>query len=280
MTDRRIRAMTRAELDTVLGWAEAEGWNPGLDDADAFHTADPGGFLVAEIAGAPVASLSILRFGGVAFLGLFICRPEHRGQGHGPALWTEGLARLAPGVMPVGLDGVPAQQANYVRAGFAYSHRTVRFAGTLAPRGPDRTRPLAPADMAAALDLDRAVTGFDRGAFLRDWLTGGARRATRVLERDGVLVGLATLRVCVSGCKLGPVLAADRQAAEALIDGMAAQAGGAPLSIDVPDPNTQAVALAQSRGLAPVFETARMWRGAAPAQDLARTFGVATLELG
>ncbi|MBD3625859.1 MAG: GNAT family N-acetyltransferase [Rhodobacteraceae bacterium] len=41
-----------------------------------------------------------------------------------------------------------------------------------------------------------------------------------------------------------------------------------------------ALAVARSRGMAPVSETARMWRGPAPVQDLDSVFGVSTLELG
>jgi len=280
MTGPAIRAMTAADLGVVLGWAEAEGWNPGLDDAQAFHAADPAGFLLAEVGGEPVASLSIVRFAATGFLGLFICVPGQRGRGHGAALWREGLDRLAPGGMPVGLDGVPAQQARYGRSGFAPSHRTLRHAGRIETWAPDPTRPLARADLPAARALDRAVTGFDRGAFLTDWLGGGPRRITRVLERDGALAGLGTLRACVSGWKVGPLLAADRRAAEGVLDGLAHVADGAPLSLDLPEPNGEARAMAEARGLVPVFETARMWRGPAPKQDLARTFGVATLELG
>lgn len=274
-----IRAMTAGELDLALEWAAAEGWNPGLDDAAAFGAADPEGLLIAEIGGEPAASLSIARFGGRhAFLGLFICRPEFRGRGVGLALWQEGLARLAPEV--TGLDGVPAQQANYARAGFAPSHRTLRYAGPLVARRPDRTEPLAPAHLNAALALDRAVTGFDRGAFLADWLTGARSRRGRALVRDGRLAGLGLLRDCREGVKIGPLIAPDRMGAEALLDGLAALAPGAAAMIDIPEPNEPAVAMVRERGLTAVFETARMWRGPAPAQDLARTFGVATLELG
>jgi hypothetical protein len=42
-----VRTMSRAELDLAVEWATAEGWNPGLQDATAFHAADPGAFLVA-----------------------------------------------------------------------------------------------------------------------------------------------------------------------------------------------------------------------------------------
>ena len=274
-----IRTMTRADLDLALAWAEAEGWNPGLSDAAAFLAADPGGFLVADMDGVPAASLSIVQFGDrTAFLGLYICRPDMRGRGVGFALWQAGMTRLAP--QTTGLDGVPAQQANYARSGFAMAHANVRFSGEITPSGPDLTTPLEAGHIEAALSLDREITGFDRAAFLWDWMTGDPSRIARVLIRDGNLAGLGVLRACLSGWKIGPLFASDRAAAEAMLDGLAYQAGGAPISLDVPDPNENAVAMARDRGLVPAFETARMWRGPAPAQDLSRTFGLTTFELG
>ena len=50
--------------------------------------------------------------------------------------------------------------------------------------------------------------------------------------------------------------------------------------LDVPEPNRDAVALARSRGLAPVFETARMYTGAVRDVAIHRIFGVTTFELG
>jgi len=44
--------------------------------------------------------------------------------------------------------------------------------------------------------------------------------------------------------------------------------------------NRDAVALAQRQGLAPVFETARMYTGAIRPLRLERVFGVTTFELG
>jgi hypothetical protein len=274
-----IRTMARADLDLALAWAEAEGWNPGLADAEAFLAADPDGFLVAERAGEPIASLSIVRFGDrTAFLGLYICRPDWRGRGMGLALWRAGIARLAP--LTTGLDGVPAQQPKYARSGFEMAHRNLRFSGEIEAAGQDQTVPLSAAHLDAARTLDRDVTGFDRWQFLRQWLCGDPSRIARVLVRDGELAGLGVLRACAVGWKIGPLLAADRAAAEAVVDGLARHAGAAPVSLDVPEPNTAAMSLVRNRGLVPAFETARMWRGPAPAQDLQRTFGVTSLELG
>ena len=37
MTDLRIRTMRPEEIAIAVDWAAAEGWNPGLADADCFH---------------------------------------------------------------------------------------------------------------------------------------------------------------------------------------------------------------------------------------------------
>ena len=75
------RNATLAEVELMLSWAIEEGWNAGADDAVAFYAGDPEGFFVAEVDGAPVASISVVNHtDDFAFLGLYICRPEHRGK--------------------------------------------------------------------------------------------------------------------------------------------------------------------------------------------------------
>jgi hypothetical protein len=56
--------------------------------------------------------------------------------------------------------------------------------------------------------------------------------------------------------------------------------GGGEIFIDVPNVNREAIALAQNLGLAPIFETARMYTDEIPQLRLVRVFGVTTLELG
>ena len=41
-----IHPMTQADLVTAIGWAAAEGWNPGLADAGPFRAEDGRGFLM------------------------------------------------------------------------------------------------------------------------------------------------------------------------------------------------------------------------------------------
>jgi hypothetical protein len=55
-----VRQLTRDELDLVVEWAAAEGWNPGTGDAQIFWDTDAEGFvgvhagLGAVTAGQPV----------------------------------------------------------------------------------------------------------------------------------------------------------------------------------------------------------------------------------
>src|SRR5579871_2246741 len=120
-----IRRMTEADLALALEWAAAEGWNPGLHDARSFYVADPQGFLLGELDGAPVGSVSAVRYDAVfGFLGLYIVRPEFRGRGFGLKLWRAALDCLGDRI--VGLDGVVGQQDNYRRSGFALAFRNIR----------------------------------------------------------------------------------------------------------------------------------------------------------
>jgi len=72
-----IRPMTRADLDIAANWAAAEGWNPGLDDADAYWTADPSGFTLAF-------DRPFFPEDQSWFLKQWICRPNARGIGYLP----------------------------------------------------------------------------------------------------------------------------------------------------------------------------------------------------
>jgi ribosomal protein S18 acetylase RimI-like enzyme len=277
-----IRTMSRADLDRALDWAAAEGWNPGFDDARAFQAADPLGFFMGWREGEPAAAISVVAYDpGFAFLGLYLVRPEYRGRGFGIALWNEALERRP--AKRVGLDGVVAQQANYARSGFRLAYRNIRFGGPapsvaggagIAHLKPARTLPF---DRLAA--YDRRCFPAPRAAFLSLWLsplTGAAVAA----ERDGEILGFGAIRACQKGYKIGPLFADDAAVADAIFLTLAARAGGETLYLDVPEPNAEAVRLAERYGLTPVFETARMYTGDAPAIDLARIFGVTTFELG
>jgi len=273
-----IRRMTRPELDLALDWAAAEGWNPGIGDADCFYAADPGGFFVALLDGRPAGSVSAVRYGNdFGFIGLFIVRPEHRGGRLGIELGKAALAHLQG--RNIGLDGVLKKIANYRSLGFHYAHKNIRFEGTRCGKGGGRGRPLAEFDFEAVADYDAKCFGSRREAFLQAWLKQDNAVALGMKGAQG-LTGYGVLRKCRTGYKLGPLFADSAELAEELMDGLTAQTAGAAYYLDVPEPNKAAVAMAAQRQMREVFATARMYSKQAPALPLEKIFGITTFELG
>ncbi len=281
-----VRTATRGEFATAVKWAEEEGWNPGLADLDAFFAADPSGFLMGFADGKPVSSISVVQYGdNYGFLGFYIVHPDGRGKGYGMATWMAGMDYLAN--RTVGLDGVVAQQDNYRKSGFQLVGRNIRFSGvsrlsaTAAPTVNIFEPQLEHANQIE--NLDRACFGSPRPNFLRAWVLAApdAGRKTFAAFEGDELSGYATIRKCIEGYKIGPLFARNQQSAEALLQACCADAEpGAIITLDVPEANRPAMMMAESAGLAPVFETARMYRGSAPDLPWSNIFGVTTFELG
>lgn len=274
-----IAVMSVAELDQAVDWAADEGWNPGVADALAFRAADPAGFLMARVNGRPAASISVVRYpGDFGFLGFYIAEPQFRGRGHAMALWRAGMGYLSGAV--VGLDGVPAQQANYARSGFVLTGRNVRFAGApSAARMDSGLLPLTEVPLDRLLAYDRRFFPAPRRAFLAVWAALPHSHGFAAV-RDGTLAGYGVVRRCRVGWKIGPLFADDSEIAESLFRSLAAKAGEGPVFLDVPEANRLAVGMAERHGLAPAFETARMYRGPAPLVDQDGIYGITTFELG
>jgi GNAT superfamily N-acetyltransferase len=275
-----IHVMAPGDLVTALDWAKAEGWNPGPDDAALFRAADPGGFLMAFADGQPAASISVVRYGSNhGFLGLYIAAPAFRGRGIGWQLWQRGMAHLEGRV--VGLDGVVAQQANYARSGFTMAHRNIRFQGVPVQASPAQGKGEVTAIsgllLPAVMACDRTCFGAARDSFIAPWL---AAHTARALVRDGRVAGYGVIRPGATGHKIGPLFADDEAAAETLFQALAGTVPGSSITLDCPEPNRAACALAGRHGLQPVFETARMYRGPDPVLPLDRIFGITTFELG
>jgi hypothetical protein len=280
VSDLRTRVMRPEEIAIAADWAAAEGWNPGLGDTACFATVDREGFLIGELEGGAAATVSCVNYDArFAFLGFYIVRPELRGRGYGLRMWNAAIAHAGGRV--IGLDGVVAQQENYRKSGFSLAYVNVRYGGTVAaPAAPSAAVvPLSEVPFAAVEADDATVFPAPRPAFLRAWI-GAPGHVGRALVRDGALAAWGVIRPCRTGHKIGPLVADDRAAAEAVLAALLADARGGETFLDVPGVNRDAVALAQSLGLAPVFETARMYTGPIRPVHLERVFGVTTFELG
>ncbi|MBF2029647.1 MAG: GNAT family N-acetyltransferase [Oscillatoriales cyanobacterium C42_A2020_001] len=276
-----IRLMHREELQIAIAWATAEGWNPGLHDAECFYAADSTGFWMGLRGNEPIATISAVKYGdSFGFIGFYIVKPEHRGQGYGMQLWNAALNTLSS--RNIGLDGVLAQQQNYQKSGFHFAYRNIRYEGVSNSEATNHPGVVElstiPLEIIAA--YDRLFFPSDRVQFLKSWINQPDSVALGILQND-ILAGYGVLRLCHRGYKIGPLFADQPTLAEALFVALQSRVGaGTPIYLDVPEINRAAVNLAEKYQMKRVFETARMYTQACPELPYDRLFGVTTFELG
>ena len=277
-----IRTMTRREVDLAVDWAAAEAWNPGLSDANCYHTADPKGFKVGLLNSEPIASISCVRYGeGFGFIGLYIVTPEYRGQGYGVPLWNAAMDFLDG--RNIGLDGVPEQQENYRKFGFRLAYRNVRYEGRGGGAAVPLTGevvPLRDVPFQSLLAYEHPFFPEPRPAFLEAWISQPGSIAVGLLGGRS-LAGYGVCRPCRRGYKIGPLAADSPEQASGLLDALTNGIDrDTPVYLDVPAPNEAAVKIAEERGMEVVFETARMYTGEFPSTPLDRLYGVTSFEVG
>lgn len=269
--------MGRADLDIAIGWAAAEGWNPGLHDADAFWAADPGGYLIGRVDDEAVATISAVRSGAdFAFIGLYIVAPEHRGRGYGRAVFEAALESVEG--RGLALDGVVAEEANYARDGFVTVWRNERRM-LVDPSGVAAAGTTVLLDQVDLVAYDPVLFPAPRESFLAAWVSQPDAVGRAVIDEDGTLRGWGLRRPCREGHKIGPLGADGPEIADDLFRDLVAGVDG-PVFLDTPQANPEATALGERYGMVVTFETVRMVRGDVRALDLDRLYGITTFELG
>ena len=280
-----LQTATLKEVELAIEWAAREGWNPGLSDARAFYAQDPSGFFMGKLRGEPVSCISCVRYPhDFGFIGFYMVSPEYRGQGYGLKIWNHAM-EYGDGCT-LGLDGVPAQQKNYAKSGFHLAWRNIRYEYL---RGSERENiPEVPESFLSPEELSfEELAAFDalhfggkRREFLSPWLALEKSRSL-VARRNDAIRGYITLRQCRRGYKIGPLFAADPLLGEVLfLKVLEDLPQETPIYLDVPEPNKEALALAEKYRMHPAFHTARMYRGTPPKLPLEQIFGITTFELG
>lgn len=276
-----VRTMTREEVDIAIDCAAEEGWNPGLYDAGCFYAADPQGFFIGLSGNTPVATISAVKYGdSLGMIGCYIVKPEHRGRGCGIEIWKAALKYLEGRNM--GGDGVVAQQENYKKAGFFIAWRNLRHEGRgggIFPQHPQIVS-LSELPLKDVCGYDRIFFPEGRDSFLGVWIAQPECKALGFKD-NGRLAGYGVIRRCRKGFKIGPLFAHSPEAAAALFESLISGLDESDLFyLDTPEPNKNAMALAERFEMKVMFETARMYSGKQPDIPLDGLYGITSFELG
>jgi GNAT superfamily N-acetyltransferase len=273
-----------AGLKTLVEWAEKEGWNPGLYDAEVFWQTDPEGFIGVFQDNSMIAGGAIVSYRGeYGFMGLFIVKPEFRSAGTGRKLWyhrRDALTERLDSGAAIGMDGVIAMQPFYNKGGFEIAFVDKRYGRNGAPfKLSTQIERISQDDFAEILDYDKLCFGFPRIEFLKPWLFLPTHKSWKYTE-NGIIKGFAVMRKAASGYKIGPLFADDGDIAEELYKACLNEACDEEVFLDIPMNNIKAAALMKKYGATYVFECARMYRGQVPKTEIAKVFGITTFELG
>jgi GNAT superfamily N-acetyltransferase len=216
---------------------------------------------VAEADGVPAGTTVTCVFGPVAWVAMVLVDEAQRRRGIGSALVRHALAYLdGRGVRTVRLDATPLGQPVYERLGFVASYRLARYAGVPpAGRLVGPLSRLARPHLPGVIELDRAVTGADRGRFLprllREWPW-----PARVADEGGRIEGYVAARRGAHAVQVGPCIGWPRAAA-LLLEDACRRVGERGVYVDIPTENRPAAALAERLGLTAQRHLLRMTRG-------------------
>ena len=234
-----FREMAEADVAAGLRLSRASGWNQTADDWHLCLALGHGLFRVGVADGQVVASGGAVRYGeALAWICMILVDPAWRGRGLGTRVFDEVLLRVRRlvdegRVASVGLDATPAGRGIYLLHGFVDGPALARLVAEPAAHAPRHgpVRAMAPSDLGAVLELDRAAFGAPRATVLHHALASAPELA-RVFEEGGRVRGFCLGRHGDRYDHVGPVVAQDADAARELLAACAAHPRARPLIVD------------------------------------------------
>jgi GNAT superfamily N-acetyltransferase len=267
MNDVAFRRMTEADLPAADRLREIAGWNQTLDDWRRFVALEPDGCFLAVHGAEVIGTVTTTTYDrALAWIGMMLVHPDHRGRGIGSSLMRRALEYLGSrGIPCIRLDATPAGRPMYEKFGFVSEwsltrHERPPTSETLLNETSTKVvRDLIESDWGGAGEIDTRCFGVPRERLLRK-LQESCRRAL-VCEREGQVIGWGLLRAGIKADYLGPLEFANTDVLVPLAAALLRSAEKRSVFWDVPDDNEVAVAAAQQLGFHPVRPLTRMRLG-------------------
>ena len=265
-----IRQMLKEEAEEIFNWGKREGWNCGLHDWDIMYDINPKGYLVGVLDGKVIGCIAAVHYEGkYSHLALLMVEPEYRGRGYGLALWKHALNYLNEevGVDCIGLDAVLEREKDYQNWGFRSYYKIFGYTYKVDKKF---TRPYPSIDerhFADIAEYDLKIFKVNRASFLHDYIFKTEAK-TAVAYEGNRLVGFTVARPCWRGYKACPIFADTTEVAKGLLESVLADLPGQMVTIEVPEPNKEAMRLPQDFDMKPWHPTVRMYTSDKYQQDI------------
>ncbi len=185
----RFRTMRKEEIPLAMNRAAAEGWNPGLADADCFSITDPDGFFCAEKDGKIVGMVSMVNYDDrFSFAGFYVVDPAFRAHGIGMQLYHYSLRHAGSRI--VGADGVVAMVDKYQKNGGLFLHyNNARYEGRGGGRMPNGLVTVGKVNFDDLVAYDTAHFPARRERFLPCWIRQEGHYGLAWLDDCGRILG-------------------------------------------------------------------------------------------
>jgi GNAT superfamily N-acetyltransferase len=256
--------MAAGDIPAGLALCRAAGWNQVAEDWALLLQHSHGAARVVLHEGAVVGTVTAVgyqhRFGWV---GMVLVDERHRRRGLGTRLLSLALEGLSA-CGTVKLDATPAGRPVYLPLGFVDEWGLMRMETVATPvtaPGNVSVRAMRPDDLPTILAWDREVFGAARGEILARYRELAPEYA-RIAERGTHLAGYVFGRRGFRWDQLGPVIATDRDAAQALLATLLTHHAGRRFIVDTSLSDPHWVAWLRAIGFCDQRAYTRMFRGA------------------
>ena len=255
-----IRPLDQEDVPAAVRLKDQVGWNQTAADWEFLLRASPEGCFAAQCEGHVVGTAATIVYEDrVAWVGMVVVDPGHRGQGIGTRLLERAIRHLDDrGAPTIKLDATPHGKPLYEKFGFVAEYPIERW---MLARSPAPPAPLAPlGDMEDLLSLDGEAFGVDRGELLRA-LAQRAPHLTLAQREEQRVVGYAFGRRGSHADHLGPWMARSGRVAGALLDEFLNRSERDLIFVDCLVQNPWPLPLLKARGFELSRPLTRMVRG-------------------
>ena len=262
-----IKEMRKEDLPLVLDLINAEGWDYDLVDVERILEIDPEDSVTAVSGREIVGGITVACHEGRGVLGHVVVRHGWRKKGIGKDMMIRVIEKLeAKRIAIIELYSVPTAVEFYKQLGFRKIGDLMIFVGSI--RTPIATTPsmaeigdLTPQDLESVKDLDRKITGFERGNIIEKLMLPNLGHSVGLFEGDR-LVGFALGRMSGNSAEIGPWIMekSNKNDATALFTAAMNKLGNRKTYIEVPNENKTALQIITESGLNPQYPVQRFVR--------------------